>query len=158
MRLKHQFLPCSYFLSLTLSLSLSGAQSFVDLQFPNGQLTYVSGEGLSTSAFLPVGGGLLQVHGQYPGEMRFSFSCKVWKQIMCFQKYLILIWNEVIHDIKLVFLWKLRISSPMYYQNKWGTRITPMVQWPDKSFSLGLAQAMAWQRSGLMVRPTVQCR
>ncbi|XP_048321402.2 uncharacterized protein LOC107432613 [Ziziphus jujuba] len=93
------------------------ACSFVDLQFPNGQLTYVSGEGLSTSAFLPVGGGLLQVHGQYPGEMRFSFSCK----------------------------------------NKWGTRITPMVQWPDKSFSLGLAQAMAWQRSGLMVRPTVQC-
>ncbi|KAL5564956.1 hypothetical protein UlMin_028120 [Ulmus minor] len=90
--------------------------SFVDLQFPNGQLTYVSGEGLSTSAFLPFCGGLLQAQGQYPGEMRFSFSCK----------------------------------------NKWGTRITPMVQWPDKSFTLGLAQALAWQRSGLMVRPTVQ--
>ncbi|KAG4960705.1 uncharacterized protein LOC114375987 isoform X2 [Glycine soja] len=91
-------------------------KSFVDLQFPNGQLTYVSGEGLSTSAFLPVCGGLLQAQGQYPGEMRFSFSCK----------------------------------------NKWGTRITPMVQWPDKSFSLGLAQALAWKRSGLMVRPSVQ--
>ncbi|KAG4969059.1 hypothetical protein JHK84_035095 [Glycine max] len=91
-------------------------KSFVDLQFPNGQLTYVSGEGLSTSAFLPVYGGLLQAQGQYPGEMRFSFSCK----------------------------------------NKWGTRITPMVQWPDKSFSLGLAQALAWKRSGLMVRPSVQ--
>ncbi|XP_062087309.1 uncharacterized protein LOC133794128 [Humulus lupulus] len=90
--------------------------SFVDLQFPNGQLTYVSGEGLSTSAFLPVCGGLLQAQGQYPGEMRFSFSCK----------------------------------------NKWGTRITPTIQWPDKSFTLGLAQALAWQRSGLMVRPTVQ--
>nr|XP_025610879.1 uncharacterized protein LOC112703579 isoform X2 [Arachis hypogaea] len=92
------------------------ACSFVDLQFPNGQLTYVSGEGLTTSAFLPVCGGLLQAQGQYPGEMRFSYSCK----------------------------------------NKWGTRITPMVQWPDKSFSLGVAQALAWKRSGLIVRPTVQ--
>ncbi|KAF5728067.1 hypothetical protein HS088_TW21G00210 [Tripterygium wilfordii] len=92
------------------------ACSFVDLQFPNGQLTYVSGEGLTTSAFLPLCGGLLQAQGQYPGEMRFSFSCK----------------------------------------NKWGTRITPMVQWPDKSFTLGLAQPLAWQRYGLMVRPTVQ--
>ncbi|XP_059444510.1 uncharacterized protein LOC132176348 isoform X1 [Corylus avellana] len=92
------------------------ACSFVDLQFPNGQLTYVSGEGLTTSAFLPICGGLLQAQGQYPGEMRFSFSCK----------------------------------------NKWGTRITPMVQWPDKSFTFGLAQALAWQRSGLMVRPTIQ--
>ncbi|CAK7351867.1 unnamed protein product [Dovyalis caffra] len=87
-----------------------------DLQFPNGQMTYVSGEGLSTSAFLPLRGGLLQAQGQYPGEMRFSFSRK----------------------------------------NKWGTRITPMVQWPDKSFTLGFAQSLAWQRSGLMVRPTVQ--
>ncbi|XP_023906114.1 uncharacterized protein LOC112017889 [Quercus suber] len=92
------------------------ACSFVDLQFPNGQLTYVSGEGLTTSAFLPLCGGLLQAQGQYPGEMRFSFSCK----------------------------------------NKWGTCVTPMVQWPDKSFKLGLAQALAWQRSGLMVRPTFQ--
>ncbi|KAK1580948.1 hypothetical protein Q3G72_001590 [Acer saccharum] len=92
------------------------ACSFVDLQFPNGQLTYVAGEGLTTSAFLPLCGGLLQAQGQYPGEMRFSFSCK----------------------------------------NKWGTRMTPMVQWPDKSFTLGLAQALAWKRSGLMVRPTIQ--
>ncbi|KAL2247449.1 uncharacterized protein LOC105176924 [Sesamum indicum] len=92
------------------------ACSFMDLQFPNGQVTYVSGEGLSTSAFLPVCGGLLQAHGQYPGEMKFSFSCK----------------------------------------NKWGTRITPTLQWPDKSFALGLEQALAWKRSGLMVRPTIQ--
>ncbi|CAK8534962.1 unnamed protein product [Lathyrus sativus] len=92
------------------------ACSFVDLQFPNGQLTYVSGEGLTTSAFLPVCGGLLQAQGQYPGEMRFSYSCK----------------------------------------NKWGTRITPMIQWPDKSFSFGLCQALAWKRSGLLVRPTIQ--
>ncbi|KAG6756363.1 hypothetical protein POTOM_039791 [Populus tomentosa] len=92
------------------------ACSFVDLQFPNGQLTYVSGEGLSTSAIVPLCGGLLQAQGQYPGEMRFSFSRK----------------------------------------NKWGTRITPMVQWPDKSFTLGFAHSLAWHRSGLMVRPTVQ--
>ncbi|KAI8012525.1 hypothetical protein LOK49_LG06G01143 [Camellia lanceoleosa] len=92
------------------------AFSFMDLQFPNGQLTYVSGEGISTSTFLPFCGGLLQAQGQYPGEMKFSFSCK----------------------------------------NKWGTRITPTVQWPDKSFTMGLAQALAWKRSGLMVRPTIQ--
>jgi hypothetical protein len=92
------------------------AFSFMDLQFPNGQFTYVSGEGLSTSAFLPFCGGLLQAQGQYPGEMKFSFACK----------------------------------------NKWGTRITPMVQWPDKSFTLGVAQALAWKASGLMVKPTIQ--
>ncbi|KAI7736696.1 hypothetical protein M8C21_004284 [Ambrosia artemisiifolia] len=92
------------------------ACSFMDLQFPNGQLTYVAGEGVSTSAFLPVFGGLLQAQGQYPGEMRFSFSCK----------------------------------------NNWGTRITPMVQWPERSFTMGLEQDLAWKRSGLMVKPTVQ--
>uniref|UniRef100_A0A2P2LHN2 Uncharacterized protein n=1 Tax=Rhizophora mucronata TaxID=61149 RepID=A0A2P2LHN2_RHIMU len=92
------------------------ACSFVDLQFPNGQFTYVSGEGLTTSAFIPFCGGLLQAQGQYPGEMRFSFSCK----------------------------------------NKWGTRITPIIQWPDKSFMLGFEQALAWQRSGLIVRPALQ--
>lgn len=62
---------------MSSSLLPSYTQSFVDLQFPNGQLTYVSGEGLTTSAFLPVCGGLLQAQGQYPGEMRLSFSCKV---------------------------------------------------------------------------------
>ncbi|KAL7143466.1 hypothetical protein ABFS83_08G192800 [Erythranthe nasuta] len=91
--------------------------SFMDLQFPNGQVTFVSGEGLSGTAFMPLCGGLLQAQGQFPGEMKFSFSAK----------------------------------------NKWGTRITPAVQWPDKSFALGLEQALAWKRSGLMVRPTIQC-
>lgn len=66
----------SFWYNFLLLFSLS-TQSFVDLQFPNGQLTYVSGEGLTTSAFLPICGGLLQAQGQYPGEMRFSFSCKV---------------------------------------------------------------------------------
>lgn len=49
----------------------------MDLQFPNGQLTYVSGEGLTVSTFVPFYGGLLQAQGQYPGDMRFSYSCKV---------------------------------------------------------------------------------
>ncbi|XP_020105975.1 uncharacterized protein LOC109722352 [Ananas comosus] len=92
------------------------ACSFLDLQFPNGQLTYVAGEGLASSAFLPLFGGLLQAQGRYPGETRISFSCK----------------------------------------NKRGTRITPMLQLPDKSFSLGITRAIAWKRSGVMVRPSVQ--
>ncbi|XP_074347309.1 uncharacterized protein LOC141686154 [Apium graveolens] len=91
---------------------------FIDLQHPNGQFTYTSGEGLSTSAFLPFRGGLLQAQGQYPGEMKFSYSRK----------------------------------------NKWGTRITPTVQWPDRSFTVGLDQALSLKRSGLMVRPSVQVR
>ncbi|TVU35226.1 hypothetical protein EJB05_17104 [Eragrostis curvula] len=90
--------------------------SFMDLQFPNGQLTYVAGEGISASGFLPLFGGLLQAQGKFPGETRMSFSCK----------------------------------------NKHGTRFTPMFQWPDKSVSLGVTQALAWKRSGLMVRPSVQ--
>ncbi|XP_010500988.1 PREDICTED: uncharacterized protein LOC104778279 [Camelina sativa] len=90
--------------------------SFVDLQFPNGQLTYVSGEGLTTSVFVPLCGGLLQAQGQYPGDMRFSFSCK----------------------------------------SKKGARIAPMVNWPDKSFALGVSQALAWRRSGLMLKPAIQ--
>ncbi|CAA7013864.1 unnamed protein product [Microthlaspi erraticum] len=92
------------------------ACSFVDLQFPNGQLTYVSGEGLTTSVFVPLCGGLLQAQGQYPGDMRFSFSCKT----------------------------------------KQGTRITPMVNWPDKSFGIGVSQALAWRKSGLMMKPAIQ--
>lgn len=62
----------------------------MDLQYPNGQFTYVSGEGLSTSAFLPFCGGLLQAQGQYPGEMKFSFSCKVrcHKNVFMFQLHL----------------------------------------------------------------------
>ncbi|XP_075079331.1 uncharacterized protein LOC107776624 isoform X1 [Nicotiana tabacum] len=92
------------------------ACSFMDLQFPNGQITYVAGEGVSTSAFLPLCGGLLQAQGQYPGELKFSFSCK----------------------------------------NKYGTCIMPMMHLPDKSFSFGVTQALAWKRSGLMYRPTIQ--
>ncbi|CAH8306204.1 unnamed protein product [Eruca vesicaria subsp. sativa] len=92
------------------------ACSFVDLQFPNGQLTYVSGEGLTTSVFVPLCGGLLQAQGQYPGDMRFSFSRKT----------------------------------------KQGTRITPMVNWPDKSYGVGVSQALAWRKSGLMMKPAIQ--
>ncbi|VVB00335.1 unnamed protein product [Arabis nemorensis] len=92
------------------------ACSFVDLQFPNGQLTYVSGEGLTTSVFVPFCGGILQAQGQHPGDMRFSFSCKT----------------------------------------KQGTRITSMVNWPDKSFGVGVCQALAWRKSGIMMKPAIQ--
>ena len=49
----------------------------MDVQFPNGQLTYVAGEGITASGFLPLFGGLLQAHGNCPGETRVSFSFKV---------------------------------------------------------------------------------
>ncbi|KAJ1263768.1 hypothetical protein BS78_09G212000 [Paspalum vaginatum] len=94
------------------------ACSFMDVQFPNGQLTYVAGEGITASGFFPLFGGLLQAHGKCPGETRVSFS----------------------------------------FKNKQGTRFTPMFQWPDNSLSLGVAQAVAWKRSGLMVRPSIQVR
>lgn len=92
------------------------ACSFMDVQFPNGQLTYVAGEGITASGFFPLFGGLLEAHGKYPGETRVSFS----------------------------------------FKSKQGTRFTPVFQWPDNSFSFGAAQAFAWKRSGLMVRPSIQ--
>ncbi|XP_002986940.2 uncharacterized protein LOC9642884 [Selaginella moellendorffii] len=92
------------------------ACSFMDLQFPNGQMTYVAGEGVSGSAFLPVYGGLLQLQGRHPGESKLSFSIK----------------------------------------NQCGTRICPSLHLPEKSVSVGVTQPLAWQRSGLMLRPTVQ--
>lgn len=49
----------------------------MDVQFPNGQLTYVAGEGITASGFFPLFGGLLQAHGKCPGETRVSFSFKV---------------------------------------------------------------------------------
>ncbi|CAL5046037.1 unnamed protein product [Urochloa decumbens] len=52
------------------------ACSFMDMQFPNGQLRYVAGDGFTTRAFLPIGGGVLQAHGKFPGEKRISFSFK----------------------------------------------------------------------------------
>ncbi|GJN00895.1 hypothetical protein PR202_ga18118 [Eleusine coracana subsp. coracana] len=52
------------------------ACSFMDMQFPNGQLRYVAGDGFTARAFLPVCGGVLQGHGKFPGEKRLSFSFK----------------------------------------------------------------------------------
>ena len=69
--------------ALTLSDCNCLLQSFLDLQFPNGQLTYVAGEGISASGFLPLFGGLLQAHGKFPGETRVSFSCKVSNSNLC---------------------------------------------------------------------------
>jgi len=45
-----------------------------------------------------------------------------------------------------------------FLKNKRGTKFTPMFQWPDKSVSLGVTQPLAWKRSGLMVRPSIQVR
>ncbi|AQK87707.1 hypothetical protein ZEAMMB73_Zm00001d038747 [Zea mays] len=92
------------------------ACSFMDVQFPNGQMTYVAGEGITASGFIPLFGGLLQAHAKCPGDTRVSFS----------------------------------------FKNKQGTRFSPTFQWPDNSVSFGVAQAVAWKRSGLMVRPSIQ--
>ncbi|AQK80465.1 hypothetical protein ZEAMMB73_Zm00001d036224 [Zea mays] len=51
-------------------------KSFMDMQFPNGQLRYVAGDGFTARAFLPLRGGVLQAHGKFPGEKRLSFSFK----------------------------------------------------------------------------------
>ena len=71
---------------------------------------------MTSSAFLPAFGGLLQAQSRRPGDTKISFSKKI----------------------------------------GWGTRITPAIQLPEKSFSLGLVQPLAWQKSGVMVRPTIQ--
>lgn len=92
--------------------------SFVDLQFPNGQFTYVAGEGVTGSVFFPLLGGLLQAQTRRPGTTKLSFSKKM----------------------------------------MWGTRLTPSLQIPEKSVTLDIVKPVAWQRSGIMVRPTVQLR
>uniref|UniRef100_A0A453QQC2 Uncharacterized protein n=1 Tax=Aegilops tauschii subsp. strangulata TaxID=200361 RepID=A0A453QQC2_AEGTS len=54
------------------------ACSFMDMQFPNGQLRYVAGDGFTARGFLPIGGGgIVQAHGKFPGEKRLSFSYKL---------------------------------------------------------------------------------
>ncbi|XP_044961235.1 uncharacterized protein LOC123412349 [Hordeum vulgare subsp. vulgare] len=53
------------------------ACSFMDMQFPNGQLRYVAGDGFMARGFLPLGGGgIVQAHGKFPGDKRLSFSYK----------------------------------------------------------------------------------
>ena len=48
------------------------------MQFPNGQLRYVAGDGFAARGFLPLGGGsIIQAHEKFPGEKRLSFSYKV---------------------------------------------------------------------------------
>uniref|UniRef100_A0A0E0PTN0 Uncharacterized protein n=1 Tax=Oryza rufipogon TaxID=4529 RepID=A0A0E0PTN0_ORYRU len=88
--------------------------SFMDMQFPNGQLRYVAGDGFTTRAFLPLCRGIFQAHAKFPGEKKFSYS----------------------------------------FKNRSGGSITPMVQWPDKSFSLGTIQTLSWKRCGLIICPT----
>ncbi|KAF0901476.1 hypothetical protein E2562_003472 [Oryza meyeriana var. granulata] len=90
--------------------------SFMDMQFPNGQLRYVAGDGFTTRAFLPLCRGIFQAHAKFPGEKKLSYS----------------------------------------FKNRSGGSITPVVQWPDKSFSLGIVQTLSWKRCGLMFQPTLQ--
>jgi hypothetical protein len=52
-------------------------QSFLDFQSPNGQLTYIAGEGLSIGGYFPAWGGIFQAQGSCPGDMKVSFSRKV---------------------------------------------------------------------------------
>uniref|UniRef100_A0A3B6BZH7 Uncharacterized protein n=1 Tax=Triticum aestivum TaxID=4565 RepID=A0A3B6BZH7_WHEAT len=53
------------------------ACTFLDMQFPNGQLRYVAGDGFAARGFLPLGGGsIIQAHEKFPGEKRLSFSYK----------------------------------------------------------------------------------
>lgn len=82
----------------------------MDLQHPNGQLTYTSGEGLYTSAFLPFRGGVLQAQGRYPGEMKFSYSRKVnWKNkhmILLILKFFVLVYTSLsgqVHKLNYIF-------------------------------------------------------
>ncbi|KAG8076746.1 hypothetical protein GUJ93_ZPchr0006g42563 [Zizania palustris] len=90
--------------------------SFMDMQFPNGQVRYVAGDGFTTRALLPLCRGIFQAHGKFPGEKRLSYS----------------------------------------FKNRSGGSIIPMVQWPDKSFSLGIVQTLSWKRCGLMLQPALQ--
>uniref|UniRef100_J3MBC7 Glycosyl transferase CAP10 domain-containing protein n=1 Tax=Oryza brachyantha TaxID=4533 RepID=J3MBC7_ORYBR len=50
--------------------------SFMDMQFPNGQLRYVAGDGFTTRAFLPLCRGIFQAHAKFPGEKKLSYSFK----------------------------------------------------------------------------------
>jgi hypothetical protein len=43
-------------------------------------------------------------------------------------------------------------------QNRSGGSVAPTLQWPDKSLSLGLVQALSWRRSGLMLQSATQIR
>ncbi|XP_040381014.1 uncharacterized protein LOC102699695 [Oryza brachyantha] len=90
--------------------------SFMDMQFPNGQLRYVAGDGFTTRAFLPLCRGIFQAHAKFPGEKKLSYS----------------------------------------FKNRSGGSITPMVQWPDKSLSLGTVQTLSWKRCGLIMQPALQ--
>uniref|UniRef100_M8BT78 Uncharacterized protein n=1 Tax=Aegilops tauschii TaxID=37682 RepID=M8BT78_AEGTA len=92
------------------------ACAFMDVEFSNGQLRYVAGEGITASGFLPLFGGLLQANGKFPGETKLGFS----------------------------------------FKSTQGTWFTPTYQWPDNSLSFGVAHAVAWKKSGLMMRPSTQ--
>uniref|UniRef100_A0A0E0DX33 Uncharacterized protein n=1 Tax=Oryza meridionalis TaxID=40149 RepID=A0A0E0DX33_9ORYZ len=122
-------------------------KSFMDMQFPNGQLRYVAGDGFTTRAFLPLCRGIFQAHAKFPGEKKFSYSFKVSCQ-MNSKPYLNLL--HLNSEVSLLH----RIAR----LNRSGGSITPMVKWPDKSLSLGTVQTLSWKRCGLMLQPALQFR
>jgi hypothetical protein len=122
----------------------------MEMQFPNGQIRYVAGDGFTTRAFLPVGGGVLQAHGKFPGEKRISFSFKV-------RRWLRTEMLQFMSNIKTALFLYLQYGISCL-QNRSGGSVVPMVQWPDKSLSLGLVQPLSWRRSGLMLQPATQIR
>jgi len=125
----------------------------MDMQFPNGQLRYVAGDGFMTRAFLPLRGGILQAHGKFPGEKRLSFSFKVSRWSKRIKLHCIR--NHIAIAKCLCCTYKGRLSC---LQNRSGGSVVPMVQWPDKSLSLGIVQALSWRTSGLILQPATQIR
>uniref|UniRef100_A0A0E0L7Z5 Uncharacterized protein n=1 Tax=Oryza punctata TaxID=4537 RepID=A0A0E0L7Z5_ORYPU len=121
--------------------------SFMDMQFPNGQLRYVAGDGFTTRAFLPLCRGIFQVHAKFPGEKKLSYSFKVSCQM-----------NSKTHLNLLHLNSEASLLHRIARLNRSGGSITPMVQWPDKSLSLGTVQTLSWKRCGLMLQPALQFR
>ena len=68
-----EFVNLKFFVTLDFTI----LQSFLDFQSPNGQLTYIAGEGLSIGGYFPLCGGIFQAQGRCPGDMKLSFSKKV---------------------------------------------------------------------------------
>ncbi|XBI88605.1 hypothetical protein VPH35_026550 [Triticum aestivum] len=66
-----------FFMSMICLNPFACMSTFLDMQFPNGQLRYVAGDGFAARGFLPLGGGsIIQAHEKFPGEKRLSFSYK----------------------------------------------------------------------------------
>uniref|UniRef100_A0A452ZMI3 Uncharacterized protein n=1 Tax=Aegilops tauschii subsp. strangulata TaxID=200361 RepID=A0A452ZMI3_AEGTS len=72
--------------------------------------------------------------------------------MICFKFYITLSSCGVFLILLLVLLFA--ILLPL--KSTQGTWFTPTYQWPDNSLSFGVAHAVAWKKSGLMMRPSTQ--